>query len=406
MANLATITGKYVSGSPSRIVDTIRRGLASLGSSPPMTVKMLSRLAWFGLAGVGACYVLGGLRLLRNCIWYRNDSQRVFALKYGQQDILLEPRQLPWACWGVATCWARTLPDLIIVGGAKCATSSLYEYLLQHPNAVGGLNCKESHYFTGRSPLRCDTEWADWLFYRSFFPLQWNRWYSWLTGRGKVVVMDATPTLRLPEVAKRMAAVNKQAKVVIVLRDPVARAFSHYRMCVQHLPDSEPRTFDEAVREEMTTNLYNSLHQQCMAAQSLWPIFRDGDDASAYRYLDQSYIHSGMYADLIPHYVEAFGGMDNVLVLSFDDLTSHPADVVNKVLDFVGLGPFPCTFDEAPQNCGTINANAKTGGGGNGDGGDGRTVELLPETADYIRQFVGESNREVKEKYGIDLASR
>jgi hypothetical protein len=55
-------------------------------------------------------------RVLYDCYWYLRHAQAVYALRFDGQSILMRPRQLPWALWGLLTCWCRTLPDVHLLG--------------------------------------------------------------------------------------------------------------------------------------------------------------------------------------------------------------------------------------------------------------------------------------------------
>lgn len=104
------------------------------------------------------------------------------------------------------------LPNLIIIGGAKCGTTSLYQYLRRHPEIWMSPE-KELNFFT--------LNWhrgLDW--YERFFPLP-------MAVRG-----EATPRYTefplLPGVPERMARVVGDAKLIYLVRDPIDRFVSHY----------------------------------------------------------------------------------------------------------------------------------------------------------------------------------
>lgn len=115
--------------------------------------------------------------------------------------------------------WARTrsdiermLPSFLILGGQRCGTTSLYRYLSEHPDVHPAL-VKEIQYFTlnhGKG--------EDW--YRSNFPPAHEGSQSF----------DASPYyLFHPAAAERAAALLPDAKSIVLLRNPVDRAFSHFQ---------------------------------------------------------------------------------------------------------------------------------------------------------------------------------
>lgn len=123
-------------------------------------------------------------------------------------------------------------PHFYVLGFPKCGTQAMAEYLLQHPgmSALDGLPwhpilTKESHFFNGALGRRAASSPT---LYRSFFPTVLTRWWRECVRRsGGWWCFDACPvTVCLPYAAKRIAAINPDAKLVFMVRDPVESAFS------------------------------------------------------------------------------------------------------------------------------------------------------------------------------------
>ncbi|MDJ0953309.1 MAG: sulfotransferase domain-containing protein, partial [Acidimicrobiia bacterium] len=114
----------------------------------------------------------------------------------------------------------RILPTFVILGGQRCGTSSLYKYLGQHPEIAPSLR-KEIEYFTidyGNGEL----------WYRAHFPLALRRLISRLFGRS-LVTFEATPDYLFdPRAPERLQRLLPEARLIVLLREPVSRAFSHY----------------------------------------------------------------------------------------------------------------------------------------------------------------------------------
>ena len=110
----------------------------------------------------------------------------------------------------------RALPDFVIIGAQKAGTTSLWRYLVEHPQIVGPTE-KEIHFFDARFDRG-----ARW--YRARFPLRAS------LRRGARLTFEASPYyLAHPFVPARVRAMLPDAKLVVLLRDPVERAWSHYR---------------------------------------------------------------------------------------------------------------------------------------------------------------------------------
>lgn len=125
-------------------------------------------------------------------------------------------------------------PRFLILGQAKAGTSALFQYLSMHPSMVAPLT-KEPHYWSKYYHL--GLHW-----YRSQFPCL-PQGTNRFTGEGSVT------TLIHPEAPGRIARDLPQAKFIVILREPVARAYSHYSM--HRRLQIESRSFEESIAEEL-----------------------------------------------------------------------------------------------------------------------------------------------------------
>src|SRR4051812_3312851 len=111
-----------------------------------------------------------------------------------------------------------TLPNLIVIGAKKSGTTSLYVYLDAHPE-ISMTRDKELNFFVEER--------------------NWSRglgWYGEQFDAGAPVRGEASPYYTaLPHhrgVPERMASVIPDARLVYMVRDPIARLLSHYDMGV------------------------------------------------------------------------------------------------------------------------------------------------------------------------------
>lgn len=132
-----------------------------------------------------------------------------------------------------------SLPTFLIIGAQRCGTTSLYDSLTGHPSILPALR-KELHYFDNNYD-KC-LEW-----YKAFFPLRLPRETN--STANPPLRGEATPYYIFhPRAHQRIADVLPNAKLIVVLRNPVDRAYSHYwhevRMGYEHL------SFEEAIAKE------------------------------------------------------------------------------------------------------------------------------------------------------------
>ena len=199
----------------------------------------------------------------------------------------------------------RALPDAVILGAMKSGTSSLHHYLVQQPGVIEPLR-KEVHYFD------VNVE-------------RGERWYRAHFGReGEPGLnLDSSPYyLFHPAVPRRLHERLPDAKLIVLLRDPVRRAYSHY----WHERDKgrERLSFEDAIAAE-ADRLGNS--EQRLA---------DGTLARSREHQHFSYLARGRYAEQLDRWWAVFPH-EQLLVLKFEDLAREPLEALNRTLNFLGL---------------------------------------------------------------------
>ena len=135
-----------------------------------------------------------------------------------------------------ATSSVRSLPDFIVIGAPRCGTTSLWEHLRVHPDVRPAIR-KELHFF--------DFHYHRGLpWYRAHFPITRSIPAGAVTG-------EATPNyLAHPDAANRVRVAVPDAKLVVLLRNPVDRAHSAWQLKVRE--GIEPLGFQEAIEAEET----------------------------------------------------------------------------------------------------------------------------------------------------------
>lgn len=123
------------------------------------------------------------------------------------------------------------LPNFLIIGAPKAGSSTLAAYLAVHPHVFVAPE-KEVHFFDDN-------------FHRG---LDWYRG-RFAEVRGELAIGDATPTyMYSDEAIERMARLLPNAKLIVILRNPVERAYSHYWW---NRALYEQRSFEDAIRAEL-----------------------------------------------------------------------------------------------------------------------------------------------------------
>jgi len=215
--------------------------------------------------------------------------------------------------------------DFIVIGAQKAGTTALHEYIRRHPE-VSVPAGKEAPFYSH------DSAWsAGWRPYaeKAFaFAPETTRWGvatpHYMLGSLYQRVNGSAGSER-PEwiVPGRIKQHAPGAKLIAILRDPVERAYSHYRM--QVLRGAERAAFADAV---------GALLQPAALERS-----------RRYPTEETSYVTTGEYGRILAPYFELFG--DQVLVCFSRDLDREPEAVLQRVWSFLGIDA-----DFVPDNLG------------------------------------------------------
>src|SRR5207248_7427804 len=151
------------------------------------------------------------------------------------------PTPLLEKLYRAATVPIRLLPDFLIIGTQRGGTTSLYRYLKAHP-CIGATSNKDLHFFDRR--FHKGLSW-----YRSHFPTKLEKAYAEQLRRLTLVTGEASPSyLFHPHAPKRVAQVLPHVKLIVLLRNPVSRAYSQYHHAVEL--GFETLSFAEAIEAE------------------------------------------------------------------------------------------------------------------------------------------------------------
>jgi Sulfotransferase domain len=260
-----------------------------------------------------------------------------------------------WA-YGWVTSPFRPLPDFLVLGAQKAGTTALYEYLRRHPQ-ISGPSWKEV----------------------SFFDRHWARGESWYRGnfpnvartRGKHVGEASPSYVFHPLAPRRVQEVVPEARLIVLVRNPVDRALSQYNHEVAL--GREPLPFEEALdaEEERLRG-----EQERMVADPRY---------FSREWWSHTYKARGRYAEQLERWLAVFP-REQLLVLPSDDLGSDPARAHAQVLEFLGaspqrLGSYPRVYEREYE-------------------------PMEPETRERLAAEFEEPNRRLYELLGRDLGWR
>ena len=264
-----------------------------------------------------------------------------------------------WA-YGRATSRLRPLPGFLVIGAQKCGTTALYAYLRWHPQLAGPawkeVSFFDRHYARGEG------------WYRGQFPSRpWLRLAAGRSGRTPLVGEASPSYVFHPSAPERAQALLPDARLVVLLRDPVDRALSHYHHEVAL--GRETLSFEEALdREpERTEGELERLGDPSYFSHAWWGF---------------TYLARGRYAEQLERWLAVYPRAQ-LLVLASEELRRDPASAYARVLDHLGVEPYrlpsyPPIFER-------------------------EYAAMAPETRARLQDYYAEPNRRLYALLGQDL---
>lgn len=205
-------------------------------------------------------------------------------------------------------------PNFFIVGAPKCGTTALFKYLESHPQVFLS-DPKELNFFS-KKELEEQS-----LYYKDFKPKNENEYlnhFKNLDTQHKIIGEASVSYLFYPEVVGRIHSFNPDSKIVILLRDPVARAWSHFLM-------------DKRLG---------------LVKKDLMEIFHSEKESDKLNF--QQYFLLGNYASQVKKYLDLFG-KKNVKILFTEELKNERNTITTKLYRFLGIQDFELV-DETKHN--------------------------------------------------------
>lgn len=185
------------------------------------------------------------------------------------------------------------LPNFLIVGAQKSGTTTLYDILNEHPE-VNMSEVKEINYFTSKEKVDKGLE-----FYSKYFTEN--------KGEEKIRGEASPGYICFPGAAKSIKSMLGEVKIVMILRDPIKRAFSQYWDNRRHL--SENLTEDEIIKSFL---------------------FPDYDPEK------RGYFSRGVYINYIEEYLRYFDA-SSIHIIILEELLEKPQIELKKLFEFLNI---------------------------------------------------------------------
>lgn len=193
--------------------------------------------------------------------------------------------------------------DFLVIGAQKCGTTSLHMYMKEHPELFLPPQ-KELDFFSNDSKYAKGMLW----YLETYFAKKSNK----ISG-------EISPQYTcFYSAAERICKYSKEIKLIAILRNPIDRYFSHYKMAVRR--GIEKRAFSNVLSQQIENPLD-------------FP-FSVSDQSQINE--EDYYLTFGLYGKMLRHYLNYFE-RKNILLLFLEDLEKQPEEELAKVFTFIGV---------------------------------------------------------------------
>ena len=192
----------------------------------------------------------------------------------------------------------QSLPNVILLGAQKAGTSSLYNWLSQHPDIFAPDGMKDYNFFCNKENLQLGVKWFSKSFVRH-------------TNQNIILHGHVNYIFYADSAASNIYNFNKDIKLILILRNPIERSYSAY-WDARKVALEDVDNFEDAIKKE----------EERMSS---------GDS----KQLDLlTYLEHGYYSKQIKEYLKYFS-RDQIKIIFFEDLKNHPKNTVQDVFSFL-----------------------------------------------------------------------
>ena len=221
--------------------------------------------------------------------------------------------------WANFALFAGGGPDYFIIGAQKSGTTALFNLLQQHPYVAkqkGEIHFFDLNYAKGQ-------EWYE------------KRFVGW--HNHGLIAGDKSPYyLFHPLAAERLHKYYPDAKIFIVLRNPIDRSYSHY-------------WFNRRGRREALTTFEKAIRAEDKRLAGLKECFYDDPLYKSFNYMHYSYLARSRYVEQIREWLKYFP-RDQIMIVDANDLRHNTVDTLSRAFSFLGLHNFKVSDKNAHRH--------------------------------------------------------
>ena len=193
------------------------------------------------------------------------------------------------------------IPNVFLIGVQKSATTSVYDWMAQHPDVCGPVSLKDTPFFIDDHLYNKGLEFLQGIYRREF--------------KGQKVILNGSAhNIYFEHALQRISELNPEGKMILILRNPVDRAFSAYNFAVKR--NLESQDLETAVADEP-----NRITDPDLKIRS-----------------ETTYVDHGLYYKQIQR-LYAYFKPEQLKVVLYEDVRERPEETIRDLYEFIGVDP-------------------------------------------------------------------
>jgi len=211
----------------------------------------------------------------------------------------------------------HVLPDFLLIGAARSGSTSLYQGLVEHPN-IHTSKTKEIQFFGTKYPRGIN-------WYRYNFPSKFKKFSAkikkekFITGEGTIRSLD------YPHVPKLVKQIIPNVKLILILRNPIDRAYSNYNSAVKN--------------KKMTLSFEDAIKTEEARIKGEMEKMKEDMNYISYKYSLNAFLNRGKYYFAIKRWMDIFP-KNQFFIIKSEDFFENTKKVFDKLHEFLGVSKF------------------------------------------------------------------
>ena len=211
----------------------------------------------------------------------------------------------------------HVLPDFLLIGASMSGTTSLYQGLVEHPN-IHTAKIKEIQFFGTKYPRGIN-------WYRYHFPSKFEKFVSKIKKEKFVTGEGTTRSLDYPHVPKLVKEIIPNVKLILILRNPIDRAYSHYNTAVKN--------------KKMTLSFEEAIKMEEVKIKGEMKKMEEDMNYISYKYSFNAFLNRGKYYFAIKRWMNIFP-KNQFFVIKSEDFFKNTKKIFGELHEFLDVPKF------------------------------------------------------------------